>query len=307
MQKLIEEFLTKNSGYIKKSPYKVAERLNLNPNYDTIFLIKEVMKTIRKWGSNGIIQINPEVFNAKKILADHLKDAIDKEDYDSVMKYINATQIKQEELYTVLIIADIHEPFSLEGYLEFCKETYIKYNCNKVVFIGDVIDQAFSSFHPTNPDGYGAGDELDRAIDKISEWYKAFPNATVILGNHDRLAYRKAFAGGISSRWLRDYGDILNTPQWEFVESKVINNVLYIHGEAGTARSKAKDISQSVVQGHLHSQAYVEFINNKIFGMQIGTGVDDSAYAFNYNKAGKESILSCGVIIEGKQPLLIKF
>jgi hypothetical protein len=40
--------------------------------------------------------------------------------------------------------------------------------------------------------------------------------------------------------------------------------------------------------------------------MQVGTGVDDSCYAFNYNKAGKESILSCGIVLEGKQPLLIK-
>jgi hypothetical protein len=39
----------------------------------------------------------------------------------------------------VLVIGDLHEPFCLKGYLRFCKETYAKYNCNKVVFIGRII------------------------------------------------------------------------------------------------------------------------------------------------------------------------
>lgn len=207
---------------------------------------------------------------------------------------------------TVLVIGDIHEPFCHDDYLDFCQEQYKKYNCDTVVFIGDVIDNHFMSFHTSDPDGFGGGEELDRAIYKISRWYKAFPNATVIIGNHDRLAFRKAYSSGISSKWVRDYDEVLNTPNWNFVDRIVIDNVLYIHGESGTARMKAKDINRSVVQGHLHSQAYIEYINNDKFAMQVGTGVDDSKYAFAYNKAGKESILSCGIIKEGTQPFLIK-
>ena len=29
----------------------------------------------------------------------------------------------------ILIIGDLHEPFCLDGYLEFCKETYKRYDC----------------------------------------------------------------------------------------------------------------------------------------------------------------------------------
>lgn len=323
MQKLVEDFLHTNPGYLKKSPAKVASRLKLDCNYETLAYVANIMKKIRKYGFSNYIDNNKteskikynyiEVDGKRKYMSTSnyvTKDEIgvikstDKFEYNlPFSQVISTTKI----VNNVLVIGDIHEPFSKEGYLEFCKEQYDKFNCNKVVFIGDIIDLAFSSFHPINPDGYGAGEELDRAIDKIQEWYKVFPEAIVIIGNHDRLAYRKAFAGGLSKRWIRDYNDVLGTPGWEFKESEVIDNVLYIHGEAGTARSKAKDISQSVVQGHLHSQAYIEYINNRVFGMQIGTGIDDDCYAFNYNKAGKESILSCGIVLNsGKQPLLIK-
>lgn len=206
----------------------------------------------------------------------------------------------------VLVIGDIHEPFCHNDYLDFCIEQYNKYECDTVIFIGDIIDNHFMSFHPTDPDGFGGGEELNRAIYKISKWYKAFPNATVIIGNHDRLAFRKAYSSGISSKWVRDYDEVLNTPNWSFVDRVVIDNVLYIHGEAGTARTRAKETNNSIVQGHLHSQAYIEYINNNKFAMQVGTGIDDKKYAFAYNKAGKESILSCGIVKDGTQAFLIK-
>ena len=70
----------------------------------------------------------------------------------------------------ILVIGDLHAPFTLEGYFEFCKETYANYNCNQVIFIGDIIDNHYSSFHISDPDGMGGGDELDVAIDEVEKW-----------------------------------------------------------------------------------------------------------------------------------------
>ena len=134
------------------------------------------------------------------------------EEYQLVKDY------RHQTMRNVLIIGDVHEPFCLDGYREHCLAVYRQYNCNQVIFIGDLIDNHFSSFHPTDPDGYGAGEELARAKAKIGQWYDIFPNATVIIGNHDAIIYRKAFASGISKEWIRDYKDMLNTPTWEFVE-----------------------------------------------------------------------------------------
>ena len=69
----------------------------------------------------------------------------------------------------ILVIGDIHEPFCLDGYLEFCKKQYAEHNCNQVVFIGDIIDNHYSSFHVSDPDGMGGGQELDLAIDKVAK------------------------------------------------------------------------------------------------------------------------------------------
>ena len=202
----------------------------------------------------------------------------------------------------VLVIGDLHEPFSLEGYLEFCKGVYAKHNCNQVVFIGDVIDNHYSSYHETDADGMGGGDELELAISKIASWYKAFPVADVTIGNHDRLVMRKAQTSAVPKKWIRQYKEVLETPTWNFTDRVIIDGVQYIHGEAGTARTKCKGDMMSTVQGHLHTQAYTEWVvgaNFKVFGMQVGCGIDHDSYAMAYAKRGKKPAIGCGVIIGG--------
>jgi hypothetical protein len=208
----------------------------------------------------------------------------------------------------VLVVGDLHCPFDLDKYLDHCKEMYHLFDCNEVVFIGDIIDNHFSSFHTTDPDGYGAGEELLRAVDRLKRWKETFPVATVILGNHDRMVMRKAFEGGIPKVWIKDYKEVLEVPNWDFVDYKEIDGVMYVHGEGGTARTRIKSDHQSLVQGHLHTQAYIDWIFNstqRIFGMQCGTGIDFDAYSFAYAKRGKKPAVSCGVVINGLHPFLI--
>ena len=202
----------------------------------------------------------------------------------------------------VLVIGDLHEPFCLDSYLQHCKDVYSKYNCNRVVFIGDVIDNHYSSYHEASADGMGGGDELDLAIKRIGRWYRAFPKADVTIGNHDRIIARKAQTGGIPSRWVRDYSEVLNTPKWNFIERVVIDNVQYIHGEGGTARTKSKADMMSTVQGHIHTQAYIEWMvgrNFRVFGMQVGCGIDTTSYAAAYAKHFKKQAIGCGVVLGG--------
>jgi len=205
----------------------------------------------------------------------------------------------------VLIIGDIHEPFCLDGYLQHCKNVYKEFNCNKVVFIGDIIDSHYSSFHSTDPDGMSAKDELNLSIKKLRKWHKAFPKATVIIGNHDRIVARKALANGISAKWIKEYKDVLEVPSWNFKTDETIDNVLYVHGEGATAFTKAKTLFQSVVAGHTHTKCYIEYMNN-IFGMQVGCGVDKDSYAMAYAKNYAPPQIACGVVLDGKLPILIK-
>lgn len=209
----------------------------------------------------------------------------------------------------VLVIGDIHEPFTHKEYLNHCKKVYKDYNCNKVIFIGDIIDNHYSSYHDADPDGMGGNDELQLAIKKIQKWYKAFPNATVIIGNHDRIIMRKAFSSGIPKAWLKEFKDVLDTPNWEFKLREVIDNVQYIHGEGGTARTKCRADLMSTVSGHLHTQMYTEYYQGvnglSIFGCQVGCGIDFDKYAFAYAKAGKQPAVGCAVVINGKTAINI--
>ena len=208
--------------------------------------------------------------------------------------------IKEEN--RILVIGDIHAPFVLKGYLEFCKEVYANYNCNQVIYIGDILDNHAFSYHEPSPDGYSAGNELTLAIETVKKWYKAFPVADVCIGNHDRMAARKAMSGGIPSAWIKSYNAVLGTPKWNWTERIVYDNVQYVHGEGGTARTKSKNDMMSTVQGHIHTQAYVDWAvgrNFKVFSMQVGCGVDGNSYAAAYAKNFKKQAIGCGVVIGG--------
>jgi predicted MPP superfamily phosphohydrolase len=55
--------------------------------------------------------------------------------------------------HRVLCIGDLHAPFDLEEYYDFCCDIADKYKPTKVVFIGDVIDNHYASYHETDPPG----------------------------------------------------------------------------------------------------------------------------------------------------------
>jgi len=211
--------------------------------------------------------------------------------------YLNLT--KKED--RILVIGDLHEPFCLDGYLKFCKETYEKYNCNKVIFIGDIIDNHYSSYHESSADGLGGKYELEQAVKKLSKWYKAFPVADVTLGNHDRIIIRKAQSSNIPSQWIKEYKEVLKTPKWNYVTDVFYNDVRFVHGDkSGKPRMATKRDMVSTVSGHYHTDMYVEWMFGKtraIFGMAVGCGIDSSSYAMGYMQGGKKEAIGCGIVV----------
>ena len=211
----------------------------------------------------------------------------------------------------VLIIGDTHLPYEKEGYLDFCIEQYDKWNCDTVIHIGDLIDSHATSRHPSIPDAYGAGDELQYTIRKLRSWYRAFPDMKVVIGNHDIRSYKIASEYGVAAKWMKGFADVLEVPNWQFEESYEINDVLYIHGTGSSgqnaAHQRALNLGQSVVMGHLHTESsiiYHQVANKAIFGMIVGCGVNEASYGMNYAKNfPRKSIMSCGVVL-GDQPIL---
>ena len=301
----IKEFLRNKKGYIKFGAFKLSTILNADEDL-CYQALGEIRREFKNKNNKGILY---QMKNNKvhKTSSDVFKNAFT-EFTDDILngKIIKSNKSKSGK--NVLVIGDLHEPFCLDNYLEHCVETYNKYKCDEVVFIGDIIDNHASSYHETDPDGHSAGQELKMAIQRIKQWYQAFPKATVIIGNHDRLIMRKAYSGGLSKMWIKNYAEVLGTPGWNFTESIEIDDVLYIHGEGGTARARVRRDLQSIVQGHLHSQAYIDWCVGakfKLFGMQVGCGIDHKSYAMAYGKEGPKPAIACGVVLQGEVPINI--
>lgn len=293
----IKEFLRNKKGYIKFGAFKLSTILDCDEEL-CYQALQETRREFKQYKKNKEVRNNLD--KNFKSSQDVFKNAFNAQLYPLTPKECFIKKSKSGK--NVLVIGDLHLPFTLEGYLEHCIETYYKHNCNEVVFIGDIIDNHASSYHETDPDGYSAGQELKLAIQQVKNWYQAFPKATIIIGNHDRLIMRKAYSSGLSKMWIKDYAEVLGVPSWEFVESVEIDNVLYLHGEGGVARTRARRDLCSIVQGHLHTQASVDWIvgkNFKIFACQTGCGIDHKSYAMAYAKEFAKPAIGCAVILEG--------
>ena len=207
----------------------------------------------------------------------------------------------------VLCVGDIHEPVSHPGYLQFCKDLYDEWGCDTVVFIGDVADFQAISFHANNPQCPGATDEYILTKQQIQKWYKAFPKATVTIGNHDERVIRLAESVNIPSKFLRDYSEIWKTPGWKWQHDHIIDDVYYFHGTGNggvhPAYNAAGKMLMSVVMGHLHARSGVQWRANplrRIFAMDTGCGIDIDAWQFAYGKHIKiRPILSVGLVLDG--------
>lgn len=205
----------------------------------------------------------------------------------------------------VLIVGDPHEPVCREGYLQFCKTIYKKYNCNRVIIIGDIVDWQAISFHIKHPECPGPKDEYKLAKAKVQKWYRAFPQAKVCIGNHDARPERLAQTVDIPACFLKDYKTLWKTPHWTWDYSFWIDGVYYTHGTntggVHPAWTVAGKIGESVVLGHNHSRAGVKWRTNparRFFAMDVGCGIDIKAFQFAYGRDYVDRpVLACGVVI----------
>ena len=183
----------------------------------------------------------------------------------------------------------------LDGTFHLISENWGPINASLIAWDSPLAD------HAVSPDGMGGGDELSQVINKVQKWAIEFPVADVLIGNHDRIIMRKAFDSAIPKVWIKSYNDVLGT-NWNWQERVVYDGVQYTHGEGGTARTRAKNDMMSSVGGHVHTQAYVEWMVGRkfrIFSMQVGCGVDSKSYAAAYAKNLKKQDIGCGVVLGG--------
>lgn len=206
---------------------------------------------------------------------------------------------------SVLIIGDTHIPFEKKGYLDFCLDIQKRCKCGTVVMIGDLIDNHAISYHEHDPNGLSPKDEMNKVDNRLKNWFKAFRDLFLCKGRHDCLVDRKGRTAGLPERCFKQFRDIWNLPKsWKDDFSWVIDSVTYQHGtgySGDTAHMKAAlNNRTSTVIGHIHSflgGGYMANEKDKIFGMNVGCGIDRKAYAFRYGKDFKKKpIVGCGIV-----------
>lgn len=210
------------------------------------------------------------------------------------------------------IIGDTHIPYELEGYLGFCKKTFKRYGVTRVVHIGDLIDHHAMSFHDSEPRLIDAHKEYVSAKKKLQKWYVAFPNLTLIEGNHDIIPERQLKRLQIDPEtWMRNLKDVYDMPKgWNVVPEMYIDNVLYHHGYSANGvngfRNDAIKRMCNTVSGHAHSNSGVSATashHRLVWGLAVGCGVDNTKMAFSYGKHFlNKPIISCGIVVHGKHP-----
>jgi hypothetical protein len=297
----LKKQLIQKPSYFKESVYTVADRFGVSP-----FMVQQAFNELHEFKRN---------YNAKSkpVDTDYRKENV----YKPVLKKAKKSLPKpylDGNPDNVLVIGDTHFPFERPGYLEFCRRVQEEFDCGTVVHIGDEVDNCAMSFHDHNPDGHSPHEEHLLAKDKLSDWYQVFPEVKVCIGNHTALPFRRAFAFGIPSRLLKPYAEMWDAPKgWQWDTHWVINDVYYTHGTGqsgpNAAMKRALNLRMPTVMGHIHSEAGVQYnVSPKdiLWGMLVGCGVDDKQYAFEYAKDNpKKFIISCGVVLGGKIPVVI--
>jgi glucose/arabinose dehydrogenase len=181
------------------------------------------------------------------------------------------------------------------------------------MFLFDTTTRAITNITglPTNISSSGQGGLLDVAVSPDFATTKTVYVTYSITGGFLSLA-RFVLNETNTSNWM-----VLHTTEsastWSgHYGSRIVfgkdGKLYWSIGEGGTARTRIKMEFESIVQGHLHTQCYIDWVINdkaRVFGMQVGCGIDYTSYAMGYAKLGRKPAIACGVVINGRVPINI--
>ncbi len=215
---------------------------------------------------------------------------------------------------SVLVISDLHCPYQHQDTVAFLSAIKKKYKPDTVILTGDEADFHAISFHDHDPDLDSPDKELDKAIQALKPIYKLFPKALVLESNHGSLIIRKALANGLSRRFFKTPGDVLQAPKgwtWHFDVTLTLPNgtqCYFHHSKGANVKKNSQAMGASFVQGHHHESFEIQYWGNPnalLFGMTVGCLVDTKSLAMAYNKNNlKRPVIGCGVILDGIPQLI---
>jgi len=164
----------------------------------------------------------------------------------------------------ILVISDTHAPFQHTDTIKFLTAIKAKYKPDRVIHIGDEIDNHAMSYHDHDPNSFSAGDELKKAREVIWQIEDLFPKVDVIESNHGSLWYRKAKTHGIPREAIKTYEEILKTKRWKWHFELTITlpngqPCYFHHGRSANALVASQHRGMPIVQGHYHEKFNIQY------------------------------------------------
>jgi len=228
---------------------------------------------------------------------------------ETARKYLNGLDDLLDTKYPniVGVFGDTHIPFDHPNYLQFVEDTFSAYGVNEIVCTGDLVDNHAISRHQSSPDSMGAVDEYERALERVQDYTRAFPNVTIVESNHDSIPVRQAATLGMPRHFLKNLNELWELPDtWNHVGQYIKDGVVYKHGVGCGGKDGAFNTAlverMSTVIGHSHAYAGCKYAANSrdlIFGLNVGSGLDVDSYAMEYGKYSKyKPILGLGIVFD---------
>lgn len=211
----------------------------------------------------------------------------------------------------ILVMSDDHAPFHHQDALAFLGALKSEINPDRVVHLGDLMDSYIFSRYPKDPGAMNANDELKRLRKYTSKLKELFPQLLITESNHDSRLWDRARVAGIPKGLIIPYLTLLGADDvdWKLKRDYTLTvdstreQVYFCHYRIKNVIDLAKMVGCHAVQGHTHTSMGINEIatpNRPLWGMQVGSLISDSKYAFAYNKQQLvRPVLGCGIIIEG--------
>lgn len=203
------------------------------------------------------------------------------------------------------VISDLHLPYHNKKALAFIIETFERRGVTDIVFIGDILDNYwYGHKYLKNYNVVGPKEDFNASKSYLQEFYKEFPYATFIIGNHDVRIIKREDDGFVED-FEEAFRKLFNPPRtWKIKNQAIIDGVCYIHGTGVSGQNGAISMMrtkrQSTVIGHTHSFGGITYSNNGVdcaFALNVGCLVDLKAPVFDYGLNNKEKpVLGCGVV-----------
>lgn len=215
---------------------------------------------------------------------------------------------------SILAFSCPHAPYSHPDTIDFLQAVKDIYDCNRIICLGDEVDNAALSRFVKDPNLDSAGTETMKAAAWLKELGEVFPEMDILWSNHGARPYKKAIEAGIPEDFLKTPKEILGAPNgWNWFDKIVLempdgSKCLFRHAISSNIIQAIRANGCNVVQGHHHTKFSCEYTNSDMrsfWGLTVGCLINPAHPAFAYGTSNlSQPILGCAVIVEGDPHLV---